>query len=145
MIGERDAYEVDMEEILRVVDLWAAQSEELGRLYKWVDTAQAIARTQNADELKLAIHLIDQLTNKEFKPERYHDEYRNRVMELVNQKLEGKKIVRPPAAPQRGQVIDIMEALKQSLSAEAPAKKAARARRAESAAAPAKKARASRK
>jgi DNA end-binding protein Ku len=96
-------------------------------------------------ELKLAIHLIDQLTNKEFKPEQYHDQYRERVMELVNQKLEGKKVVRPPAAPARGQVIDLMEALKQSLNAETPAKKAARARRAEAAATPAKKARASRK
>jgi hypothetical protein len=38
-----------------------------------------------------------------------------------------------------------MEALKQSLSAETPAKKAVRARRAEPAATPAKKARASRK
>ncbi|HEX2385475.1 MAG TPA: Ku protein, partial [Candidatus Binatia bacterium] len=87
----------------------------------------------------------DQLTNKEFKPEQYHDQYRERIMELVNQTLEGRKIVRPAAAPQRGQVIDLMEALKQSLSAETPAKKAARARRAEPAPTPAKKSRASRK
>src|SRR5947207_14990536 len=36
-------------------------------------------------ELKLAIHLIDQLTNKEFKPKQYHDEHRNSVMARFTQ------------------------------------------------------------
>ena len=94
-------------------------------------------------ELKLAIHLIDQLSNEEFKPEQYQDEYRARVLELVNQKIEGKQVTVAAVAPQRGQVIDLMQALKESLAKQAPQKKAARARRAE--AVPAKKAKAGRK
>jgi DNA end-binding protein Ku len=94
-------------------------------------------------ELKLAIHLIDQLSNEEFKPDQYQDEYRARVLELVNQKIEGKQVTVAAVAPQRGQVIDLMQALKESLAKQAPQKKAARARRAE--AVPAKKAKAGRK
>lgn len=94
-------------------------------------------------ELKLAIHLIDQLSNEEFKPDQYQDEYRARVLELVNQKIEGKQVTIAAVAPQRGQVIDLMQALKESLAKQAPQKQAARARRAE--AVPAKKAKAGRK
>jgi DNA end-binding protein Ku len=93
-------------------------------------------------ELKLAIHLIDQLSSEEFKPDQYQDEYRARVLDLVNQKIEGKQVTVAAVEPQRGQVIDLMEALKESLAKQAP-KKAARARRAE--AVPAKKVRAGRK
>ncbi|HEX9445813.1 MAG TPA: Ku protein [Candidatus Binatia bacterium] len=94
-------------------------------------------------EIQLALHLIDQLSSEDFKPEQYHDEHRARVLELVEQKAAGKEITRAPAQPERGQVIDIMQALKQSLAKQAPQKKAARAGRAEPA--PAKKARAGRK
>jgi DNA end-binding protein Ku len=94
-------------------------------------------------ELKLAIHLIDQLSNEEFKPGEYRDEYRARVLELVNQKIEGKQVTVASVEPQRGQVIDLMQALKESLAKQALQKKAARPRRAE--VVPAKKARAGRK
>ena len=100
------------------------------------------AATVKEAELKLAIHLIDQLSSEEFKPEQYQDEYRARVLDLVNQKVEGKQVTVAAVAPQRGQVIDLMEALKESLAKHAP-KKPARAGRAE--AVPAKKARAGRK
>ena len=53
---------------------------------------------------------------REFSPGQYTDEYRQRVLEMVNQKVEGKEItVAEPAAP-RAQVIDLMEALKESLA-----------------------------
>ena len=66
-------------------------------------------------ELELAVRLIQELSSAEFKPEKYQDEYRLKVLDMVNLKVEGKEI--SPAAPevQRGQVIDLMEALKQSL------------------------------
>src|SRR6184192_464548 len=43
-------------------------------------------------ELDLAGQLIDGLSNDEFHPEQYEDEYRQRVLDLVNQKVEGKEV-----------------------------------------------------
>lgn len=106
-----------------------------------IDQGQAAAVKEA--ELKLAIHLIDQLSSEEFRPEQYQDEYRSRVLELVNRKIEGKQVTSAAAEPQRGQVIDLMQALKESLAKQVPQKKAARARRAE--AVTEKKARASKK
>jgi DNA end-binding protein Ku len=91
-------------------------------------------------ELDLAGQLIDGLSNDEFHPEHYEDEYRHRVLELVNQKVEGKEVtVAAPEAP-RAQVIDLMEALKESLAkrvASGEKRPLAKAKRAESDAAPA--------
>jgi DNA end-binding protein Ku len=67
-------------------------------------------------ELELALRLIDELSNPEFKPERYEDEYRMRVLDLVNLKVEGKEVTAVGPEVQRAQVIDLMEALKQSLA-----------------------------
>src|SRR5678815_2578841 len=66
-------------------------------------------------ELDLALKLIDELSTEEFKPGQYHDDYREKLMQVVEAKVEGKEIT--TAAPQeaRTQVIDLMEALKQSL------------------------------
>ncbi len=96
-------------------------------------------------ELELALRLIDELTNEEFKPGQYQDEYRLRVLDLVNLKIEGKEITAVGPQVQRAQVIDLMEALKESLSKRVPKEKkpAAKAQRAE--AAPAKKAQAAKK
>jgi len=107
-------------------------------------------------ELDLALQLINGLAGETFSPARYTDEYRHRVLEMINKKVEGQEItIAEPAAP-RAQVIDLMEALKESLakrglSAEdAAAKKppaktgAAPAAKAKAAAAP-KKAQAGRK
>ncbi|MHB8897102.1 MAG: non-homologous end joining protein Ku [Candidatus Geothermincolia bacterium] len=64
-------------------------------------------------ELKMAGQLIDMLESS-FDPGKYHDDYRESVMDLVNSKAEGKEYVMPPAAPE-GKVIDIMAALEKSL------------------------------
>src|SRR5436190_3799512 len=66
-------------------------------------------------EMDLAVRLIDELANDKFQPEQYHDEYRDRVMAEVEQKVEGKEIVTIEPDAHRTQVIDIMDALKQSL------------------------------
>jgi DNA end-binding protein Ku len=66
-------------------------------------------------ETGLAMRLIDELSNDEFKPEQYEDEYRQRVLTLVNSKAEGKEITVAEPVPQRAQVIDLMAALKESL------------------------------
>jgi DNA end-binding protein Ku len=74
-------------------------------------------------ETSLAIRLIDELSNNEFEPEKYHDEYSERVMNLVNSKAEGKEITLAQPVAQRGQVIDLMAALKESLEKTGPRQK----------------------
>lgn len=85
-------------------------------------------------ELDLAVRLIDELSHEEFKPEEYKDDYRLRVMDMINQKIEGKEVTPVGPQVQRAQVIDIMDALKQSLAKRGPKEKrpaAAKAKRAE--------------
>lgn len=67
-------------------------------------------------ELELGIRLIDELSNEEFKPENYKDEYRLQVLDLVDKKVEGKEITAAAPQAQRAQVVDLMEALKASLA-----------------------------
>jgi DNA end-binding protein Ku len=66
-------------------------------------------------ELDLARRLIEDLSNPKFEPGKYHDEYRGRVLAVVEAKVEGKEIVTADPHVQQTQVIDIMDALKQSL------------------------------
>jgi DNA end-binding protein Ku len=66
-------------------------------------------------EVKLATQLVDQISNDHFQPEKYEDEVRKRLHELINKKVEGQDITEAPAETGKAQIIDLMEALKQSL------------------------------
>jgi DNA end-binding protein Ku len=68
------------------------------------------------NELGLAQQLIEGLSSDEFKPERFEDQYRQRVLDLVQKKVEGEQVTVAAPAPPRAQVIDLMEALKESLA-----------------------------
>jgi DNA end-binding protein Ku len=65
-------------------------------------------------ELKMAKSLVDMLTG-DFDPEKYHDNYREALIELIERKAEGQEIKRP--APAVGKVTDLMEALRASVEA----------------------------
>jgi DNA end-binding protein Ku len=67
-------------------------------------------------ELNLAKQFIEQAAINEFKPENYHDTVRERVMEAINRKVEGQEITAEPEAAPPTKVIDLMEALKQSIA-----------------------------
>jgi DNA end-binding protein Ku len=67
-------------------------------------------------ELKMAQQLIDSLSS-EFEPERYHDEYREKVLELIERKAQGEVIAVQPEAPAPAKVPDLMAALEASLAA----------------------------
>ena len=102
-------------------------------------------------ELDLALRLIDELSVKEFKPDQFHDEYRDKLLGVIEQKVEGKEVTSIAPQTQRTQVVDLMEALKQSLETRgakegksAAAKKPAVAKSSRAAAAPKEKKRASR-
>jgi DNA end-binding protein Ku len=65
-----------------------------------------------------------------FEPEKYQDEYRLRVLAMIDEKVKGREITatpQPVAKP--GPVIDLMEALRQSMK-KVPEKKAAGTRKA---------------
>jgi DNA end-binding protein Ku len=83
-----------------------------------------IPKTEVKDaELKLAQQLIAQQASESFNPAAYKDEVRERIEAAVKKKVEGQEITMAEAPEPGGQVIDLMEALRQSLEKK-PAKKA---------------------
>ena len=71
-------------------------------------------------ESQLAVRLIEELSTGDFEPDKYEDEYSQRVLDLVDKKAEGQKITLAKPQARRGQVIDLMAALKESLGKKAP-------------------------
>jgi DNA end-binding protein Ku len=67
----------------------------------------------NPKELEMAKALIESLADS-FDPSRYKDEYREAVMRVVQAKIDGE-VIEAPAAPQAAKVMDLMEALRQSV------------------------------
>jgi DNA end-binding protein Ku len=67
-------------------------------------------------ELKMAEQLIDSLS-AEFEPTRYHDEYRERVLDLIERKAAGEEIAVQPQAEEPAAAPDLMAALEASLAA----------------------------
>ena len=66
-------------------------------------------------ELEMARQLIESLSG-DFEPEKYHDEYRERVLELIERKAAGEEIaVQPVEEP--APVPDLMAALEASIQA----------------------------
>jgi DNA end-binding protein Ku len=90
-----------------------------------------------AQEMSMAQQLIENLS-AEWEPEKYTDDYREHLMETIQAKLKGKKIVvaKEPASRET-KVLDLMGKLRESLEQQAPkgsktkrpAKKAAASRR----------------
>jgi DNA end-binding protein Ku len=82
-------------------------------------------------EVKLAVQLIEQIATDKFEPEKFEDNVKTRMLELIEAKVEGQEITAPPEQAPQAQVIDLMEALKKSLgmgegsAAKPKAKKAA--------------------
>ena len=98
---------------------------------RWKDEVQALTDvtklpTDKADprQVKLAIELIDALT-RPFEPERYRDTFRDEVMGLIEAKAKGERIPVAAEPEPRGEVVDLMDALKKSLGASASAPRAA--------------------
>jgi DNA end-binding protein Ku len=88
-------------------------------------------------ELTMAQQLIDSLSS-EFEPEKYRDEYRERVLDLIERKAQGETIVIEEPSEEPKEVPDLMAALEASIAASkspskpkkkrAPAKKKAAAK-----------------
>jgi DNA end-binding protein Ku len=69
-------------------------------------------------ELKLARQLIEQIAADGYDPTQFVDEEKQRILDAVQTKIAGRKIVTPPEAGERSpgaQVVDLVEALRRSL------------------------------
>jgi DNA end-binding protein Ku len=84
--------------------------------------------TPTPAELKLALQLIDQISQDTYDPNMFEDEERKRILAAIDDKIAGKEVVAAPHGGEQesGQVIDLTEALMASLKrgpAKAPAAK----------------------
>jgi DNA end-binding protein Ku len=71
-------------------------------------------------EMKIASQLIDTLTTK-FKPDKYHDEFREKIMELVEKKAAGEEVVtRPEEEDRPRKATNLIAALEASLAKARP-------------------------
>ena len=88
-------------------------------------TAEYFSDISNAEPdqemLELAEKLIEQKSTT-FNAEAYEDRYEAALMQMIKEKLKGQKPV-IAAAPERGNVVNLMDALKASLSESKPAAK----------------------
>jgi DNA end-binding protein Ku len=82
------------------------------------DVERGPKATVKPAETTLARKLIEQLAGEKFAPEQYHDHWRERLQEAVDRKVAGEEVSVPEAPRAETKVIDIMEALKQSLARE---------------------------
>jgi DNA end-binding protein Ku len=79
-------------------------------------------------EMEMARQLVNSLATT-FDPEKYHDEYREEVLGLIEKKAAGEEIVAAEVPEEPAKVLDLMAALEASLSrtgASAPAKRPAK-------------------
>jgi DNA end-binding protein Ku len=67
-------------------------------------------------ELAMAQQLIESLS-REFDPSKYHDDYRERVLDLIERKAAGEEIAVQPQAEEPAAAPDLMAALEASLAA----------------------------
>jgi DNA end-binding protein Ku len=68
-----------------------------------------------APEVEMAKTLIENLA-AEWDPEKYHDRYRSELLDLLQKKAKGKPLPEPKEE-EGGEVVDLMEALRQSVAA----------------------------
>jgi DNA end-binding protein Ku len=67
-------------------------------------------------ELTMARQLVESLSVDDFEPERFRDEYREQVLDLIERKAAGEEIVATPEAEAPSKVLDLVAALEASLA-----------------------------
>jgi len=85
---------------------------------EYFDDIQDVKVTK--DMLDLAKHIVDQKV-AEFDPERFEDHYEEALTDLIDAKRNGKSIAVKPR-PRGENVVDLMDALKKSITSEATPK-----------------------
>jgi DNA end-binding protein Ku len=92
---------------------------------EYFDEIQDVKVTK--DMLDLAKHIVNQKSGR-FEPEKFEDHYETALVDLINRKRVGKPLA-AKARPSGGNVVDLMEALRQSVGAAQPAKPAKSAKK----------------
>ena len=100
----------------------------------WPDEIRSVEGIKGVDgntkvsdrELQMAKTLVESLADS-FDPERYQDNYKEALMQVVNAKVEGQETVAAPEPEAAPRVMDLMEALKASVEAAKKGKPAAAA------------------
>lgn len=82
------------------------------------DADQAVEPTSR--EREMARQLVAALA-ADFEPDKYHDQYREQLLGLIEQKAAGKEIIAEPQVEEPGKVLDLMAALEASLARGRPA------------------------
>ncbi len=78
-------------------------------------------------EVEMAVALINNLAAR-FEPEKYTDEYREALREVIEAKIAGEEVA-VPARPEAQKVVDLMEALRASIELVEKERKAGARRR----------------
>jgi DNA end-binding protein Ku len=82
-----------------------------------IDELQGLDAVEvNDKEVAMAESLVESLA-ADFEPEKYHDEYREEVMALIQMKADGEEFEMPELAAEKPKVVDIMAALEASVAA----------------------------
>jgi DNA end-binding protein Ku len=81
-----------------------------------LDVPTADETRPSSRELAMAQQLVESLSS-EFDPTKYHDTYREQVLELIEKKAEGQEIAQVPEPAAAAPVVDLMAALEASLAA----------------------------
>jgi Ku protein, prokaryotic len=82
---------------------------------EYFDDIQDVKITK--DMLDLAKHIVEQKSGK-FDPEKFEDHYEAALVELINRKRSGERIIDTARPRETGNVISLMDALKRSLGKE---------------------------
>ena len=81
-----------------------------------ITTPKGLGRAVRPSELSMAKKLVEEM-EIEWNPSEYRDEYRDDLLKMVKQRAKGAKPAHePPAAAKETKVIDLMEALRRSVS-----------------------------
>jgi DNA end-binding protein Ku len=67
-------------------------------------------------ERAMARQLVESLAVDQFQPEKFHDEYREQVLDLIERKTAGEEIVSEPVVEPPARVLDLVAALEASLA-----------------------------
>jgi DNA end-binding protein Ku len=94
-----------------------------------IDELESVGEAEPSDrELRMAEQLIESLS-ADFEPDKFHDEYREQVLGLIERKAAGEEIAVQPEAEEPAAAPDLMAALEASLAAVKEDSKPAPARR----------------
>jgi DNA end-binding protein Ku len=90
---------------------WPDEVRDLGELDLPAEEADV-----KASELAMARQLVEALTG-EFDPSRYHDEYREALLSVIEAKVDGQPIAAPEPVAETSKLTDLMAVLEASVAA----------------------------